>query len=158
MSFIGVFVICSQSSQSSQIIKYGCAAPAFFSHYPLLFTTLLPTFRYFIYHFSMSLKDNFGGMYRKGGVLYYTICAHTPETQKCVNFVNFVNNWQKYQCKLIVNMQLLRFFSYSIAFFSDFMHFTLKLFKNLYYLCTAIQNHHTLIARSSRYHRTHIHV
>ena len=31
-------------------------------------------------------------MYRKGGVLYYTICAHVPETQKCVNFVNFVNN------------------------------------------------------------------
>ena len=123
--------ICSQSSQSSQIIKYGYATPAFFSLYSLLLTTLLPTFRYFICHFPMCLKDNFGGIFRKGGVLYYTICAHTPETQKCVNFVNFVNNWQKCQCRIIVNMQLLRFFSYLIAFFSDFVHFTLKLFKIL---------------------------
>ena len=35
----------------------------------------------------MSLNDKFGGMYRKGGVLYYTICAHVPETQKCVTLV-----------------------------------------------------------------------
>ena len=40
---------------------------------------------------------NFGGMYRKGGVLYYTICAHVPETQKCVTFVTFVTLWHKYQ-------------------------------------------------------------
>ena len=55
-------------------------------------------------------------------------------------------------------MQLRWFFSTFIAFFSDFVHFTLKLFKILYYLCTAIQNHRTLIALSSRYHRTHVHV
>ena len=54
-------------------------------------------------------------------------------------------------------MQLLCIFTELIAFFSDFVHFTLKLFKNLYYLCTAIQNHRTFIARSSRYHRTHVH-
>ena len=72
-----------------------------------------------------------------------------PETQKCVNFVNFVNNWQKCQCRIIVNMQLRWFFSTFIAFFSDFVHFTLKLLKILYYLCTAIQNHRTFIALSS---------
>ena len=55
-------------------------------------------------------------------------------------------------------MQLRWFFSTFIAFFSDFVHFTLKLFKILYYLCTAIQNHRTLIALSSRYHRTHVQV
>ena len=55
-------------------------------------------------------------------------------------------------------MQLRCFFSTFIAFFSDFVHFTLKLFKDLYYLCTAIQNHRTFIALSSRYHRTHVHV
>ena len=86
-----------------------------------------------------------------------TARSATTLTLKCVNFVNFVNNWQKCQCRIIVNMQLRWFFSTFIAFFSDFVHFTLKLFKNLYYLCTAIQNHRTLIARSSRYHRTHVH-
>ena len=144
----------------------------------------------------MSLKDNFGGMYRKGGVLYYTICAHVPETQKCVTFVTFVTFWHKCQrvtalfvtlwhkcqryctvCTLwqikhyctvctfwqicqreiIVNMQLLCIFTELIAFFSDFVHFTLKLFKILYYLCTAIQNHRKFIALSLRYHRTHVH-
>ena len=35
-------------------------------------------------------------------------------------------------------MQLLCVFTELIAFFSDFVHFTLKLFKNLYYLCSAI--------------------
>ena len=59
--------------------------------------------------------------------------------------------------KQIVTMQLLCIFTELIAFFSDFVHFTLKLFKILYYLCTAIQNHRTFIARSSRYHRTHVH-
>ena len=49
--------ICSQSSQSSQIIKYGCATPCFFSHYSLLLTTLLPTFRYFSCTFMAIFKD-----------------------------------------------------------------------------------------------------
>ena len=86
-------------------------------------------------------------------------------------------------------MQLLCVFTELIAFFSDFVHFTLKLFKILYYLCTRIRHlsriadtaplnrratkasalpknprfsgapkkmHRTLIARSSRYHRTHV--
>ena len=35
----------------------------------------------------MFLKDKIGGIFRKGGVLYYYICAHTPETQKSVTFV-----------------------------------------------------------------------
>ena len=88
-------------------------------------------------------------------------------------------------------MQLLCIFTELIAFFSDFVHFTLKLFKILYYLCTRIRHlsriadtaplnrratkasalpknprfsgtprkmHRTLIALSSRYHRTHVHV
>ena len=42
--------------------------------------------------------------------------------------------------QLIVNMQLRWFFSTFIAFFSDFVHFTLKLFKILYYLCTRIRH------------------
>ena len=51
------------AAKFGKIINY-----AFFSHYPLLFTTLLPTFRYFICHFSMSLNDKFGGLLRKGGI------------------------------------------------------------------------------------------
>ena len=150
--------------------------PCFFSHYYLLSATLLPTFRYFICHFPISLNDKFGGLFLRGGVLYYTICAHVPETQKCVTFVTFVTFWHKYQryctvCnrshgllfwhkyqrEVIVNMQLLCIFTELIAFFSDFVHFTLKLFKILYYLCTRNQNHRTLIALSQRYHRTHVH-
>ena len=37
-------------------------------------------------------------------------------------------------------MQLLCVFTELIAFFSDFVHFTLKLFKILYYLCTRIRH------------------
>ena len=67
--------------------------------------------------------------------------------------MNFVNNWQIRQCRIFVNMQLCWFFSTFIAFFSDFVHFTLKLFKILYYFCTAIQKS---IARSSHVHRVTI--
>ena len=48
-------------------------------------------------------------MYRKGGVLYYTICARVPETQKCVTFVTFVTFWHKCQhvTALFVTLALL---------------------------------------------------
>ena len=59
----------------------------------------------------------------------------------------------KYAKQLIANMQLRRFFSTFIVFFSDFVHFTLKLFKILYYLCTRNSKsphaHRTFIALPS---------
>ena len=79
----------------------------------------------------MCLNDKFGGLLRKGGIYIIYICAHVPETQKCVNFVNFVNNWQIRQYGIIVNMQLLCIFTELIAFFPDFAHFTFFLSKFL---------------------------
>ena len=49
-------------------------------------------------------------MYRKGGVLYYTICAHVPETQKCVNFVNFVNKCAACLCLFLKKVDRLILF------------------------------------------------
>ena len=46
-------------------------------------------------------------MYRKGGVLYYTICAHVPETQKCVTFVTFVTLVTLRFCSLLRATSLL---------------------------------------------------
>ena len=63
----------------------------------------------------MSLNDKFGGLFLRGGVLYYTICAHTPETQKCVNFVN--------KCAVC------QFFQESVYFFRKKI---MKLFSNLH--------------------------
>ena len=100
----------------------------------------------------MSLNDKFGGISRKGGVLYYNICAHVPETQKCVTFVTFVTIWHKIQHEIFVNMQLRWFFSTFIAFFSDFVHFTF-FYPNF---CSNFAAQFKIIARSSHSHRVTI--
>ena len=61
------------------------------------FLVITPTFDHFTTYFSVffstfmaNLNDKIQGVFRRGQYLYYTKCAHVPETQKCVTFVTFV--------------------------------------------------------------------
>ena len=68
----------------------------------------------------MSLKNNFGGMYRKGGVLYYTNMRTRAWDSKMCNVCNVCNAsslraslfWHKYQndTALFVNARTARHF------------------------------------------------